>query len=173
MRAKHICLVNSFDKEGIPWLSSKKASRSAPLLKKIFDYLLDPDKLPEIWPSLVEVKDIQRTPGGELSSYNWNYKMAGMRFQGTTEITDSILNQRAANKDSGGIQSTRTMIIESQDYGRLLEVDVSYIIPVPLVGKLAEPFILRQNENEADTFLANLKAHMDRKSKHILAKVDP
>ncbi len=99
--------------------------------------------------------------------------MAGMRFQGTTEITDSILNQRAANKDSGGIQSTRTMIMESQDYGRLLEVDVSYIIPVPLVGKVAEPFILRQNENEADTFLSNLKAHMDRKSKHILAKVDP
>ncbi len=47
----------------------------------------------------------------------------------------------------------------------LLEVDGSYIIPVPLVGKLAEPFILRQNENEADTFLANLKARMDRKSK--------
>ncbi len=53
------------------------------------------------------------------------------------------------------------MIIESQDYGRLLEVDVSYIIPVPLVGKLAELFILRQKENEADTFLANLKARME------------
>ena len=86
----------------------------------------------------MEVKDIQRTPGGELSSYKWTYKMAGMRFEGTTEITESIPNQRAAIKDSGDIQGTGTMIIESQDYGMLLEVDGSYIIPVPLVGKLTE-----------------------------------
>ena len=65
------------------------------------------------------------------------------------------------------------MVFESQEVGTLLTVDVEFIIPVPLVGKLAEPFILRQNENEAGTFLANLIARMDRKSKHILAKVDP
>jgi hypothetical protein len=109
----------------------------------------------------VQVKYIQRTPGGELSSYKWTYKMAGMRFGGTAEITESIPNQRAVIKDSGGIQGTRIMIFESQEGGMLLAVDVDYIIPVPLVGKLAEPFILRQNENETDTFLANLKARME------------
>ena len=77
----------------------------------------------------MEVKDIQRTPGGELSSYKWTYKMAGMRFEGTTEITDIIPNQRATIKDSGGIQGTGTMIIESQDYGMLLEVEVNSTIP--------------------------------------------
>ena len=87
--------------------------------------------------------------------------MAGTRFEGTTEITESIPNQRAAIKDSGGIQGTRIMTFESQEGGTLLTVDVEYIIPVPLVGKLAEPFILRQNENGADTFLANLKARID------------
>ncbi len=55
--------------------------------------------------------------------------MAEMRFEGTTEITESIPNQRAAIKDSGGIQGTGTMIIESQDYGMLLEVDISSTIP--------------------------------------------
>jgi hypothetical protein len=121
----------------------------------------------------VEVKDIQHTPGGELSSCKWTYKMAGMRYEGTTEITESIPNQRAVIKDSRGIQGTRIMTFESQEGGMLLTVDVEYIIPIPSVGKLAEPFILRQNENEADTFLANLKARMENKSKHILAKVDP
>jgi uncharacterized membrane protein len=67
----------------------KSIQISAPV-EKVFDYLLDPDNLPEIWPGLVEVKDIQRTPGGELSSYKWTYKMAGMRFEGTTETTESI-----------------------------------------------------------------------------------
>jgi hypothetical protein len=109
----------------------------------------------------VEVKDIQRTSGGELSSYKWTWKMAGMRFEDTTEITESIPNQRAVIKDSGGIQGTRIMTFESQEGGMLLTVDVKYIIPVPSVGKLADPFILRQNENEADTFLANLKVRLE------------
>ena len=87
--------------------------------------------------------------------------MAGMRFGGTTEITESIPNQCAVIKDSGGIQGTRIMTFESQEGGMLLKVDVEYILPVPLLGKLAEPFILRQNENEADTFLGNLKARME------------
>jgi len=138
----------------------KSLQISAPI-EQVFDYPLDPDNLPEIWPSLVEVKDIQRTPDGELSSYKWTYKMARMRFEGTTEITESIPNQRAVSKDSGGIQGTRIMTFESQEGGTLLTVDVEYIIPIPLVGKLADPFILRQNENEADTFLANLKARME------------
>lgn len=138
----------------------KSIQISAPV-EKVFDYLQDPENLPEIWPSLVEVKNIQRTSGGEFSSYKWTYKMAGMRFQGTTDITESIPNQRAVFKESGGIQGTHIMTFESQEGGMLLTVDVEYIIPIPLLGKLAEPFILRQNENEADTFLANLKARME------------
>ncbi len=67
----------------------KSIQISAPV-EKVFDYLLDPDNLPAIWPSLMEVKDIQRTPGEELSSYKWTYKMAGMRFEGTTETTESM-----------------------------------------------------------------------------------
>jgi uncharacterized membrane protein len=79
----------------------KSIQISAPV-EKVFDYLLDPDNLPAIWPSLVEVKDIQRTPGEELSSYKWTYKMAGMRFEGTTETTESMCG------DSNGIVTRET-----------------------------------------------------------------
>jgi ligand-binding SRPBCC domain-containing protein len=47
-------------------------------VEKVFDYLLNPDNLLEIWPNLVDVKVIKHTSNGELSSYNWNYKIAGM-----------------------------------------------------------------------------------------------
>ncbi len=53
------------------------------------------------------------------------------------------------------------MTFESQEGEMLLTVDVEYIIPVPLLGMLAEPFILRQYENEADVFLANLEARKE------------
>ena len=69
--------------------------------------------------------------------------MAEMRFEGTTEITESIPNQLAVIKDSGGIQGTRILTFESKEGGTLLTVDVEYITPVPLLGKLAEPFIIR------------------------------
>ena len=36
-----------------------------------------------------------------------------------------------------------------------------YTVPIPLIGKLAEVFIVKQNENEAETILANLKARME------------
>jgi len=38
---------------------------------------------------------------------------------------------------------------------------VEYTVPVPLLGKLAEAFILKQNEHESDVMLANLKARME------------
>jgi hypothetical protein len=40
-------------------------------------------------------------------------------------------------------------------------VQVEYTVPVPLLGKLAEAFIIKQNQNEMDVLLANLIAKME------------
>jgi hypothetical protein len=68
-------------------------------VNKIFTFMAEPNNLPEIWPSLLEVKDVEFLPNGG-SSYNWGYQ-------------------------------------------------------------LAEPFIVKQNKNEVDVVLANLKARME------------
>jgi len=49
-------------------------------VEKVFNYLEDPLNLPEIWPSLVEVIEVQRTPEGVGSTYRWVYKLAGIRL---------------------------------------------------------------------------------------------
>jgi hypothetical protein len=38
---------------------------------------------------------------------------------------------------------------------------MEYTVPIPLLGKLAEAFIRRLNENEMDVVLSNLKARME------------
>ena len=38
---------------------------------------------------------------------------------------------------------------------------VEYTVPIPLLGKLAEAFIVRMNDREGDLLLANLKARME------------
>jgi hypothetical protein len=42
-----------------------------------------------------------------------------------------------------------------------LSVHIEYTIPVPVLGKIAEGLVLRQNEKEADLAMANIKAKME------------
>ena len=50
-------------------------------VEKIFGYIRQPTNVPEFWPSLLEVKDVEQLPDGRYR-YKWAYKMAGMRFEG-------------------------------------------------------------------------------------------
>jgi uncharacterized membrane protein len=47
--------------------AAKSITINAPI-KKIFDYISEPTNLPEIWPSLMEIKDVQRLPDGNIKS---------------------------------------------------------------------------------------------------------
>jgi uncharacterized membrane protein len=137
----------------------KAITINAPV-EKVCGYIKEPTNLPEIWPSMVEVKDVQRLPNGG-TSFRWVYKMAGMRFEGTTEDTEYVPNQRVVSKSTGGIESTFTWTFQPEDGGTKLTVEVEYTVPIPLLGKLAEAFIVKQNEREAELLLANLKAKME------------
>jgi uncharacterized membrane protein len=129
-------------------------------VEKVYAFTSVPTNLPEIWPSMIEVKDVQPSPAGGYN-FSWVYKMAGMRFEGTSETTESITNQRTVTKSTKGIQSTFVWVYKPEDGGTKLTLEVEYIVPVPLLGKLAEAFIVKQNEHEADILLANLKARME------------
>ncbi len=129
-------------------------------VEKVFGHVNEPTNLPEIWPSMVEVKDVQRLPNGG-TSFRWVYKMAGMRFEGTTEDTECVLNQRVVSKSTGGIESLFVWTFQPEDGGTKLTVEVEYTVPIPLLGKLAEAFIVKQNERELELVLANLKTKME------------
>jgi uncharacterized membrane protein len=46
-------------------------------VEKVFSYGSDSTNLPEIWPSLVEIKDVKHLPHRRTTD-SWTYKMAGM-----------------------------------------------------------------------------------------------
>lgn len=129
-------------------------------VEKVFQYMHVPENQVEIWPSLIEVRNVSQLPNGG-HKFDWTYKMAGMRFQGSTEDVEFISNSRVVANSHGGIQSTFTWIYERENGGTKLTMHVNYTVPIPLLGKLAETFILRQNEKEADVLLANLKTRME------------
>lgn len=129
-------------------------------VEKVFDFMLEPTNILVIWPSMLEVKNVQSSPNGGYR-YDWVYKMAGMRFEGQTETTEVIQNQRVVAKNESGIPSTFIWTYQPEDGGTRVTVNVDYTIPGAALGKLAEPIIHKMNEHEGETLLANLKARME------------
>jgi len=138
---------------------TRSISINAPV-EKVYAFMTDPTNLPEVWPSMIEVKDVQPSPAGGYN-FGWVYKMAGTRFEGASETTESITNQRTVTKSTKGIRSTFVWVYEREGGGTKLTVETEYVVPIPLLGKLAEAFIVKQNEHEAEVLLANLKARME------------
>jgi len=137
----------------------KTISINAPV-EKIFSYISDPTNLPEFWPSLVETSDVQTLPNGGHSN-RWVYKMAGMRFEGTSEDVECAQNQRLVSKTKGGVESTQTWAFQPEAGGTRVTLTTEYTVPIPLLGKLAEAIIVRMNDHEGDIVMANLKARME------------
>lgn len=129
-------------------------------VEKVFDYLDDRTNLLEIWPSLIEVKDIRPLPhGGKHFAYV--YKMAGFRFEGISEDVEYVRPDHLFLKTSGGIDSSFEWRFIPEDKETRVILSVAYTIPGALLGKLAEPFIARQNEHEMELLLRNLKLRLE------------
>lgn len=129
-------------------------------VEKVFEFMSKPENLPEIWPSLQEVRNVQPLPNGGYC-YDWSYKMAGLRFDGKAEWIEFVKNQRIVDKNESSIPSTFVWSYRADNGGARVTVNVDYTIPSAALGKLAEPIIHRMNEHEAEIVLANLKARME------------
>jgi uncharacterized protein YndB with AHSA1/START domain len=137
----------------------KSITIDAPV-QQVFDYVADPRHHPEYWPSLTEVKDVKPLPKGGYT-YKFVYKMAGVRLEGTAEDIEFITKERVVTKITGGLDAKFTYTFHGKDGGTRLTVDTEYQVPTSLLGKVAEPFIVKFNEHEAEAVLANLKAKME------------
>ncbi len=128
-------------------------------VEKVCSYI-NPTNMPEFWPSLVETKDVQQLPNGGYSN-RWVYKMAGIRFEGSSEDIEVVPNERVVSKTKGGIESTQTWIFQPEASGTKVTFNVEYTIPIPVLGKLAAAIVAKMNEHEIELLLANLKARLE------------
>ena len=128
-------------------------------VEKVFSFI-KPTNLPEIWPSLVETKDVQQLPNGGYSN-RWVYKMAGIRLEGSSEDIEVVPNERVVSKTKGGVESIQTWTFQPDAGGTKVTFNVVYTVPIPVLGKLAEAIIVKMNDHEAQLLLANLKARIE------------
>ena len=128
--------------------------------EKVFGYVEEPANVPEYWPSVIEVKDVESLPNGGFK-YRWVYKMAGVRFEGGTETTEFVANKRTVSENTGGVSGTVTWIYQAEAGKTQVTFEAEYTVNVPLLRKLAEAFLVKLNEQEAEVILANVKAQME------------
>jgi uncharacterized membrane protein len=129
-------------------------------VEKVFAFMAEPNNLLEIWPSLLEVRNVEPLPNGGYC-YDWTYKMAGLRFEGRAEWIEFVKDRRVVDRNESGIPSTFVWTYQPEGDGTRVTVNAEYSIPGAALGHLAEPIIHKMNEHEADIILANLKARME------------
>ena len=137
----------------------KTITINAPV-EKVFSYTEEPTNLLESWPSMVEVKDVEQLPNGGFRMTGV-YKMAGVRFDSEAECAEFVPNRRTVYKSEGGVSGTQTWTYEPHDGGTKVSVELEYAVQLPVLRKLAESFLTRINENEAQVVLANVKAKIE------------
>jgi uncharacterized protein YndB with AHSA1/START domain len=129
-------------------------------VEEVFGYVEEPANVPEYWPSVIEVRDVEQLPNGG-TKYGWVYKMAGVRFEGSSEAIEYIPNQRTVTENRGGVPGTVTWTYEPEDGGTRVTFEAEYRVNLPLLRSLAESFLVKLNEQEAETILTNVKAKME------------
>ena len=77
-------------------------------IDKVFNFLGDPHNLPEIWPNIVEVKNVKKAKDNAGFNFNWDYKMSGMQFEGQCETIEVTPRERLVFKSNTGLDSTIT-----------------------------------------------------------------
>ena len=87
--------------------------------------------------------------------------MAGAKIDGASVVTEYEVNHRIVTSSNSGIENQITWTLEPVDDGTRFTADAEYKVPIPLLGKLAEAVIVRQNEQEFITVCENLKSRME------------
>lgn len=141
---------------------SRSIEIDAPV-EQVFSFFTKPENLLEIWPSMVEVSNARSAPDGS-HSFDWVYKMGGMRFRGHSDSIEVEKNKRVVSKNEKGIPSTFEYLYEKLGNRTRLTMNVDYSLPSQLLTKIADPVLRRINENESEVVLANLKARMEHRA---------
>jgi uncharacterized membrane protein len=128
--------------------------------QKIFNYLSNPTNLPQIWPSLMIIKNEKLLPNGGYSA-DWVYKMVGIRLEGIGEYTDIAPNQWLTIKTKGDLESTITCTFRSIDNQTRVTLTINYKVPPTILSWLTGKIIVKINEREAELALENLRAILE------------
>lgn len=138
---------------------NRNISLSVPV-ETMYRYMLDPTHLPDYCPTIEAVTDVKpRAACG--AEFAWSARMVGVHFQGCAEICDTRHNHQLDIIFWGGIRGNIVWSFQRLDEGVLLEIQINYTVPAPLLRKRTEVQVMEQNARAVDAMLARLKTILE------------
>ncbi len=113
-------------------------------VEEVFAYVANPRNEPEWQINLMSIHDVAGEGVGQ--HYRWDFKMAGVLLHGESNVTEFVPNRRYQNQSRGGAVSTWTSTFQPQGTGTRWTLTVDYTVPIPVVGKIAEAVLVKQND---------------------------
>lgn len=126
----------------------------------VFAFIADTQKLADVWPGLLAVRNWARDENG-LASFEFEYQMAGFKFSGHNKDAEYVQDQRIVTKSLTGLDSTITWEVSPEKDGTRVNFEGEYRVPIPLLGRIAESIIVSLNELDVDVLLTNLKRQLE------------
>ena len=125
----------------------------------VFAYVDDPRELPTWLPGMIEVRNVIGTGLGQ--QYEYTYKMGGLQLRGTNIVIEHVPNERGLHQVIGMISALWDYSVEPHPEGTLLNIEVEYTVPIPVLGRLAERLAIKQNAASFELALINVKDVME------------
>jgi uncharacterized membrane protein len=125
-------------------------------VEKVYGLVLDTERMPDWLPLMMEVHDIQgKKDIGR--KFKWTYKFIGIKFEGMSEVVEEVPNKKVVTKSKAGIESVWTFKLNQEGKGTRVDLLVEYTIPVPVLGKFAESFVVKQGTRDMKHALETMK----------------
>jgi uncharacterized membrane protein len=122
---------------------------------KVFANVAEPATMPEWLQAMIEVRNVIGT--GEGQQYEWTYKMVGLQLRGQCTVVEHVPNELSVHQSIGSIDSSWSLGVEPNGAGATFTVEVEYHIPVPVLGRMAERFLLKRDARDLEQSLTNVK----------------
>ena len=130
-------------------------------VERVFDFLVDPNNLPEIWPNIIEVKTVKKSKDNEGFNFNWAYKMSGLPFEGKCDTIEYVPYERLVLKSNKALDSTITWRFQPSGRETHVTLRFEYQIPSALLKRTKEEIVIQENEHEVEALLQNLKSRLE------------
>ena len=135
-------------------------------VETVFNFLVDPHNLADIWPNIVEVKGVKKARNTNGFKFSWEYKMAGVQFEGKCETIEHVPDERIVIKSTKGLDSTITWTLQPAGQDTQVALKFEYQIPASVLKQAEEEAVVQENEQEVDAMFQNLKGRLELERIH-------
>ena len=125
-------------------------------VEQVFDYLKDPATS---WVSMgTKIHDVQRTPDGVGTTFEWEDRMFGFHVSGRNEFAEFVPNRKLVITSSKGF--VFTFDVEPVDTGTRLTVGVD-AVPSNWAAGTFDAVAMKLTEHDMDVWLDDVKAEVE------------